>query len=76
MTNIRKLGKVVSAEQISRLAERGEDVSCFFTNSGSITGPLKALDQRYLASSARKSKKGLMLGKKPLVTPASALNLY
>jgi hypothetical protein len=54
MENIRKSGKVASAEQISRLAERGEDVSRFFTNSGSITGPLKALDQRYLASSARK----------------------
>jgi hypothetical protein len=41
MKNIRKPAKVVSAEQISRLAERGEDVSRFFTNSGSIIGPIK-----------------------------------
>ena len=89
MKNIRKPGKVLSAEQISRLAERGEDVGRFFTNSGTMMGPIQrvnvdfaspmlqeldtaakdlnisrqaliktlirqALDQRYLASSARK----------------------
>ncbi len=31
MKNIRKPGKVVSAEQISRLAERGEDVAPTFS---------------------------------------------
>jgi hypothetical protein len=89
MKNIRKSGKTVSAEKISRLAERGEDVSRFFTNSGSMVGPVQrvnvdfaspmlqeldtaakelnisrqaliktlvrqALDQRYLATNARK----------------------
>jgi hypothetical protein len=89
MKNIRKSGKAVSAEKISRLAERGEDVSRFFTNSGSMVGSVQrvnvdfaspmlqeldtaakelnisrqaliktlvrqALDQRYLATNARK----------------------
>jgi hypothetical protein len=88
----RKPGKRTSAEQIARMAERGEDVSGFFTNSGRMMGPIQrvnvdfaapmlqeldtaatelnisrqaliktlirqALDQRYLASSARKKVK-------------------
>ena len=92
MKNTRKLGKAASAEQIARLAERGEDVSRFFTNTGSMMGPIQrvnvdftspmlqeldtaakelnisrqalfktlvrqALDQRYLATSARKKVK-------------------
>ena len=89
MKNTRRLGKAASAEKIARLAERGEDISRFFTNSGSMMGPVQrvnvdfalpmlkeldtaakelnisrqaliktlvrqALDQRYLASNARK----------------------
>jgi hypothetical protein len=89
MKNIRKPGKATSAEKISQMAERGEDVSHFFTNSGKLMGPIQrvnvdfaptmlqeldaaarelnisrqaliktlvrqALDQRYLASNARK----------------------
>jgi hypothetical protein len=89
MKNTRRPGKAASAEKIARLAERGEDISRFFTNSGSMMGPIQrvnvdfaspmlqeldsaakelnisrqaliktlvrqALDQRYLASSARK----------------------
>lgn len=89
MKNTRRLGKPASAEKIARIAERGDDVSRFFTNSGSMMGPVQrvnvdfaspmlqeldaaakelnisrqaliktlvrqALDQRYLASSARK----------------------
>jgi hypothetical protein len=89
MKNTGKPGKAVSAERIARLAERGEDVSRFFTGTGSMRGPIQrvkvdfaspmlqeldtaakdlnisrqaliktlirqALDQRYLASSARK----------------------
>ncbi len=92
MKNTRKLGKAASAEQIARLAERGGDVSRFFTNTGSMMGPIQrvnvdfappmlqeldiaakelnisrqaliktlirqALDQRYLATSARKKVK-------------------
>jgi len=89
MKNTRKSGKAASAEKIARLAERGEDVSRFFTNTGSMLGAIQrvnvdfaspmlqeldsaakelnisrqaliktlvrqALDQRYLASNARK----------------------
>ena len=89
MKNTRKPGKTMSAEQIAVLAESGEDVSRFFTNTGSMMGPIQrvnvdfaspmlqeldtaakelnisrqaliktlirqALDQRYLASNARK----------------------
>ena len=92
MKNIRKPAKAASAEKISRMAERGEDVSRFFTNSGTMMGPIQrvnvdfaptmlqeldfaakelnisrqaliktlirqALDQRYLASNARKKVK-------------------
>lgn len=89
MKNTRNSGKATSAEKIARLAERGEDVSRFFTNTGSMMGAIQrvnvdfaspmlqeldtaakelnisrqaliktlirqALDQRYLASNARK----------------------
>ena len=89
MKNTHKPGKTVSAEQIARIAERGNNVSRFFTNTGKMMGPIQrvnvdftslmlqeldtaakelnisrqaliktlirqALDQRYLATSARK----------------------
>jgi hypothetical protein len=89
MKNTRKSGKTMPAEKIARLAERGEDISRFFTNAGSMMGSIQrvnvdftspmlqeldtaakelnisrqaliktlvrqALDQRYLASNARK----------------------
>ena len=89
MKNTRKPGKSPSVEKIAHLAERGDDVSRFFTNTGSMMGPIQrvnvdftsrmlqeldtaakdlnisrqaliktlirqALDQRYLAHSARK----------------------
>ena len=34
MKSTRKIGKAASAEKIARLAERGEDISRFFTNTG------------------------------------------
>lgn len=43
MKNTRKSGKA-SAERIARLAERGEDVSRFFTNTGSIMGPIQRVN--------------------------------
>lgn len=93
MKNTHKSAKRVSAEQFARVAERGGDVSRFFTNTGSMMGPIQrvnvdftspmlqeldtaakelnisrqaliktlirqALDQRYLATSARKRVKG------------------
>jgi malonyl CoA-acyl carrier protein transacylase len=92
MKNTRKPGKSTSVEQIARMAERGNDVSRFFTNNGNMMGPIQrvnvdfaspmlkeldsaakelnisrqaliktlirqALDQRYLATSARKRVK-------------------
>ena len=43
MKNTRKSGKA-SAERIARLAERGEDVSRFFTNTGSMMGPIQRVN--------------------------------
>ncbi len=40
MKNIRKTRKAVPAEVIARLADRGEDVSRFFTNSGRMMEPI------------------------------------
>ena len=92
MKNTHKPGKPVSSEQIARIAERGNNVSRFFTNTGKMMGPIQrvnvdftslmlqeldtaakelnisrqaliktlirqALDQRYLATSARKKVK-------------------
>ena len=89
MKQTSKTRKVTSAEEIARLADRGEDVSRFFTNSGRMMEPIRrvnvdfaspmlkeldraaqelnisrqaaiktlvrqALDQRYLARSARR----------------------
>lgn len=44
MKNTRKPGKMVSAEQIARMAERGNDVSRFFTNTGSMVGPIQRVN--------------------------------
>jgi len=43
MKNTRKSGKA-SAERIARLAEHGEDVSRFFTNAGSMMGPIQRVN--------------------------------
>jgi hypothetical protein len=45
MKKIRKSGKTVSAEKISRLAEHGEDVSRFFTNLGGMAGSVKSAQE-------------------------------
>lgn len=92
MKNTHRPGKGTSAEKIARLAERDEDISGFFTNTGHMMGPIQrvnvdfaapmlqeldtaakelnisrqaliktlirqALDQRYLANTARKKVK-------------------
>jgi len=44
MKNTRKSEKAASAEKIGRLAERGADVSRFFTNTGSMTGPIQRVN--------------------------------
>jgi len=92
MKSTRKPEKSMSVEQIAQMAERGNDVSRFFSNNGKMMGPIQrvnvdfaspmlqeldtaakelnisrqaliktlirqALDQRYLATSARKRVK-------------------
>jgi hypothetical protein len=91
MRSTRKHRKPASADRIAGFAEKGEDISRFFTNSGRMMGPIQrvnvdfalpmlqeldtateelnisrqaliktlirqALDQRYLASTARKNQ--------------------
>jgi len=43
MKNTRKSGKA-SAERIARLAERGQDVSRFFSNTGSMMGAIQRVN--------------------------------
>jgi len=40
MKKTRKKAEAVTAKEIARLAERGEDVSRFFTNSGRMIEPI------------------------------------
>lgn len=49
MKNTRKDRSPMSAESIARLAERGEDVSRFFTNSGHMAGPIQRVNVDFTA---------------------------
>ena len=44
MKRTRKQKKVVSAETIARLADKGKDVSRFFTNSGHMMSPIQRVN--------------------------------
>lgn len=44
MKNIRRRRKQVSADSIARLADRGKDVSRFFTNAGRMMGPIQRVN--------------------------------
>ena len=44
MKSTRKQKKPVAAETIARLADRGKDVSRFFTNSGHMMGPIQRVN--------------------------------
>jgi hypothetical protein len=44
MKQTSKTRKVTSAEEIARLADRGEDVSRFFTNSGRMMEPIRRVN--------------------------------
>ena len=44
MKRTRKQKKPVSAEDIARLADRGKDVSRFFTNVGRMMGPIQRVN--------------------------------
>ncbi len=49
MKNIRRARKVPSAEAIARRAERGEDVSRFFTNAGRMMEPIRRVNVDFAA---------------------------
>jgi hypothetical protein len=44
MNKMRKRRKPTPAEAIARLADRGKDVSHFFTNAGRLIGPIQSVD--------------------------------
>jgi len=44
MKSTRKQRKPVAAETIGRLADKGKDVSRFFTNSGGMMGPIQRVN--------------------------------
>jgi hypothetical protein len=44
MKSTRKRRKVVAAETIARLADRGRDVSRFFSNRGRMMGPIQRVN--------------------------------
>jgi Ribbon-helix-helix protein, copG family len=44
MKNTRKSRKPVPAEAIAHLADRGRDVSRFFTNTGQMMGPIQRVN--------------------------------
>ncbi|HZD47838.1 MAG TPA: hypothetical protein VE178_03765 [Silvibacterium sp.] len=49
MKNTRKQEKPVPAEAIARLAEKGEDISRFFTNTGRMMGPIQRVNVDFAA---------------------------
>ncbi|MFZ0947376.1 MAG: ribbon-helix-helix protein, CopG family [Candidatus Sulfotelmatobacter sp.] len=44
MQNTRRRRKPVSAETIARFADKGKDVSRFFTNDGRMMGPIQRVN--------------------------------
>ena len=50
MKNIRRKKKPVSAETIARMADSGQDVSRFFTNSGEMRKPIQRVNVDFTAS--------------------------
>ena len=44
MQNTRRRRKPASAEAIARLADKGRDVSRFFTNNGRMMGPIQRVN--------------------------------
>jgi hypothetical protein len=44
MKNGSSVARRVSAEQIARIAERGNDVSRFFSDTGKMTEPIQSLN--------------------------------
>jgi hypothetical protein len=50
MTRANKTKKPVSAESIARMADRAEDVSGFFTNSGKMMQPIQRVNVDFTAT--------------------------
>ena len=50
MKRTRKTRKLVSAEAIARLADRGHDVSRFFTNTGRMMEPIHRVNVDFTAT--------------------------
>jgi len=50
MKNTRRKKKPVSAESIARMADKGKDVSRFFTNSGEMRKPIQRVNVDFTAS--------------------------
>ncbi len=50
MKNTRHKKKPVSAETIARMADKGKDVSRFFTNSGEMRKPIQRVNVDFTAS--------------------------
>ena len=50
MKPTRKSKKAPSAESIARMADRGEDVSRFFTNRGKMVRPIQRVNVDFTAS--------------------------
>ena len=44
MKNTRKAPKPISAESIALIADRGENISRFFTNRGRMAGPIQRVN--------------------------------
>jgi hypothetical protein len=49
MPNTRKRARAVSAEAIARMADRGADVSRFFTNAGHMMDPIRRVNVDFAA---------------------------
>ena len=49
MTRTRKTKKVPSAESIARMADRGQDVSRYFTNRGRMMPPIQRVNVDFTA---------------------------
>jgi hypothetical protein len=49
MKRTRKRNKPVSAEDVARLADKGKDVSRFFTNAGRMMGPIQRVNVDFAA---------------------------
>jgi hypothetical protein len=49
MKSTRKQRKPVTAEGIARLADKGDDISRFFTNTGRMMGPIQRVNVDFAA---------------------------